>query len=410
MLGDFADDRVLPHRLGDLTETRFDLIKLNDSLWFAADHAMQITDVQIEDESIESWEQVTDADADGNVWTLVLLGAPAPPGVIPTASGVGKRNPSTGALIENPAEVMEYISGLAGRSDSFPMLRGECAENGYVARGSLDTLKSIRSWYDEIAYSFAAIWAPGAGRLYPTTTIKGARLPLDQSNSFGVVPIASLEDTCDVLRVSYNVDGSTGKAKRYVQLSARPHRYGGVPKEVVLKWTGKPTNAESIGRRMLQRMGGRTYSVTLTLKDTAARPGDWRRFEDHREWPTEDVNPYAMLLAIDCDPDKGTNGATLEVIADPPTVDVTSYSIAVPAEAGAAVDVQIVGNQATFGITDEKGRPMMDALASLDGGAAKKTNAQGKVTFFVTPATPPRKHQLAVDAPGYTTFILDVFL
>lgn len=410
MLGDFADDRVLPHRLGDLRETRFHLIKLNESLWFAADHAMTISDVQIDDESIASWEQQTETDEDGNVWTTVLLGAPAAPGVSVTASGVGRLNTDTGALIENPADVMAYVLALAGRSETFPMLRGECAANGYTAAGSLDSLKSINAWLDEIAYSFGAIWIPGAARLYPTTAVAGAVLPLDGSNATEVAVTADLQDTCDVLRVSYNVDQSNDRAQRYVELSASPYRYGGAPKEVVLKWTRKPTDAESIGRRMLQRMAGRTYAVELTIADASARPCEWRRFDSHREWPTDDVDPYAMILAISSELDKNTATATLAVTLDPPAIEVTSYSIAVPPNAGAAVDVEIVGNQATFTITDEDGQPIRDAFVSLDGGAAKKTNAQGKVTFAITPATPPRKHVLAIEATGFTPFVLDVYL
>lgn len=411
MLGDFAADHVLPHRLGDLRETRFSLVKINDSTWFVADHAFEVTDVQIDDASVQSWEQTTDSDDTGNLWTLVLLGAPAPPDAKVTASGVGRLNPATGALIENPAEIMEYVLRLAGRSERFPLLRAECAAAGYTAAGSLDELKSIRAWLDEIAYSFGAIWTPGNARLYPTRTIRGPVIPFDQTNAAGLSTSASLEDACDELRVSYNVDQSTGNARRYVQLSASPPRFGGVSREVTLKWARKPTDAEKIGRRMLERMGGRTYTTTLRTSDTSARPCDWRQFVSHREWPTSDADPVGMILAIDCEPGKRTSFVTLEVIADAPSVDVTGSSIAVPIEVGAAVDVEIADGEVTFRITDDDGKtPIVDAFVSLDGGTAKKTNAQGKVTFGVTPSDPPKKHELAVEAPGKTPFILDVFL
>lgn len=410
MLGDFADDRVLPHRYGDLRDTRFALVKLSDVLWFAADHAMTITDVQIDDVSIVAWEQVNQGDADGNVWTAVLLGAPAPPNSSITASGLGKLDATSGALIENPADVMRDVLVLAGRSETFPMLRAECAREGYTAAGTLDLLKSIRAWLDEIAYSFGAIWTPTAGRLFPTTLHRGPVLTYDQANAENFDVNATLEDSCDLLRVSYNFNLSTDRAQKYVQLSARPYRYGGVPVEVALKWTRKPSDAETIGRRMLQRMGGRLYTVKLTTSDTSTRPGEWRRFDGHLEWPTDDADPVGMVLAVSVTPNQHAAQVELEVILDPPTVAVTAHSIAIPPGVGAAVDVSIVGNEATFGVTDQNGSPIIDARVSLDGGAPKKTNAQGKVTFTIVPATPARRHELAVEAPGFTPFILDVYL
>lgn len=409
MLGDFADDRVLSHRLGDLRDTRFHLVKLSDTEWFAADHEMQITAVQIDDETTASWQQEIRGDAAGMVWTVVVLGAPAPPNASVTASGLGKRDRRTGRVIENPADIMEYVLRLAGRSETFPSLRAECAAAGLAGAGSLDVVKSIRGWLDEIAYSFGAIWIPSAARLYPTRAVQGPVLPLNRGNAEQLAMEASLEDTCDVLRVSYNLDQATDRAQKYVELSTRPHRFGGVPSEVVLRWLRKPDNAESVGTRMLQRMAG-SHQVNITTSDTQMRPCQWRRFEGHPEWPRPEVDPVVMVLAVSVAPDQGASEATLEFVSEPPAIVVTAHSVAVPPGAGAGVDVEITGGEATFGVTDDKGRAMPDALVSLDGGAPKRTNAQGKVSFTIVPADPPNRHLLAVEAPGYTPFTLDVYL
>lgn len=408
MLGDFADDRVLPHRLGDLRETRFSLVRLSDTEWFAADHAMQVTEVQIDDAPIASWAQELRDDGAGRVWTVVVLGAPAPPNSSVTASGIGKLNERTGRLIENPADQMEYVLRLGGRSETFPMLRAECAAAGLVGAGSLDVLKSIRAWLDNIAYSFGAIWTPEMARLYPTADSRGIRT-FNSETAQTLVVNGTLEDACDILRVSYNVDQSNDRAQRYVELSARPYRYGGVGAEVVLPWLRTPRNAESVGRRMLQQMAG-TLAVHLTTNDVTVRPGQWRRIEAHPEWPRGDANPVAMVLATDITPDAASAEVDLEYVIDPPTIVVTAHSVAVPPGVGAAVDVEIVGGEAIFGIADENGRSLINALVSLDGGAPKKTNAQGQVSFTITPSMPPKKHQLAVEAAGYTPFLLDVYL
>lgn len=288
------------------------------------------------------------------------------------------------------------------------MLRAECAAAGLVGAGSLDVLKSIRAWLDNIAYSFGAIWTPEMARLYPTADSRGIRT-FNSETAQTLVVNGTLEDACDILRVSYNVDQSNDRAQRYVELSARPYRYGGVGAEVVLPWLRTPRNAESVGRRMLQRMAG-TLAVHLTTNDVTVRPGQWRRIEAHPEWPRGDANPVAMVLATDITPDAASAEVDLEYVIDPPTIVVTAHSVAVPPGVGAAVDVEIVGGEAIFGIADENGRSLINALVSLDGGAPKKTNAQGQVSFTITPSMPPKKHQLAVEAAGYTPFLLDVYL
>ena len=57
MLGDFAEDEVLPQRFGDLRHSRFRLIKLSLTEWFAADHPMPISNVYIDDEETDGWAQ-----------------------------------------------------------------------------------------------------------------------------------------------------------------------------------------------------------------------------------------------------------------------------------------------------------------------------------------------------------------
>lgn len=413
MLGDFADDFALPHRLGDMRSSRFLLRKLSDTEWFAADHAMEVTAVQIDDESISGWEQQTRTDVDGNTWTVVVLAAPAPPNASVTASGIGRLDARTGRLIENPADIMEYMLRLAGRSEIFPQLRAETAAEGITHGGSIDVFKSIRSWLDNVAYSCGGVWTPELARLYPNPIVRGAVTDLDRFNAANIVVTTDIQDTCDVLRVSYNIDESNGRALNYVEISARPYSYGGVSKEVVLTWVRNASNAESIGRRMLQRMAGKTYTIALTATGdigSGVRPCQWVRLNDHPGWPIDDTNPVAMALATSITPDQRSSEIALEVTTAYPSVVVTAHSLAVPFEVGAAVDVAIVNGVARFTILDGNSKPIQDALVSLDGAAPKKTDGQGRVYFSITPAIPPRRHELAVDAPGFTPFVLDVYL
>lgn len=406
MLGDFADDRVLPHRLGDMRASRFELVKLTDSEWFAADHAMTVTDVQIDDESVAGWDQQLRTDGAGNTWTVVRLAAAAPRDSSVTASGTGRLDDRTGRLIENPADVMEYVLRLAGRAEIFPQLRAEAAAESLTLAGSLDALKSIRSWLDEIAYSCGAIWTTEAARLYPTSTVVGPVAEFYPETAEKVVVESDVDDTCDVLRVSYDIDGSTDRAAHYIELSARPLRYGGVSKEVTLKWLRTPANAETVGRRMLQRMAGELYAVALTSDQTTIRPCQWARLNNHPQWPIDATSPVGMVLATDVAPDQNSTEVVLEVVASTPTVAVTAHSLAVPRGTSSALDVVYSNGVATFTITDENGQPIRDAFVSLDGGQAKRTDQQGRVSFEATPGA----HVIAVDAAGYEPFQLGITL
>lgn len=410
VLGDFAGKQILAQRFGDLRNTRFPLQKLDDLTWFAADHPMPITRVFVDDEATESFASEIRGDDIGNTWTVVLLSAPAPPDAKVSASGTGRRNPDTGALIENPADIMEFVLRLAGRTETFPLLRAECAAAGIVLAGSLDREQSIRAWLDEIAYSAGAIWTPQAARLYPISYVRGSIVPLDRFSASDIVAQSSLDDTADILHLSYDLNDATGQPQQFVELTASPQRFGGIVAEVTLRWMRQAANAETIGRRMLGRMAGVRYDVTHSTDQTSLRPCQWTRIVDHPQWPIPGGDPVAMVKAVDVDLQGKTSSITSEVIASTPTISVTAHSVALPSTTSAAVSVSVANGVATFTIYDENGKPIKGAQCSLDGAAAKKTNEAGKVAFSITPATPPKKHTLAVQAPGYTPFLTDIFL
>lgn len=409
-LGDFATNEVLPIRLGDLRNTRFRLVKLDDSTWLAADHPMPITAVYVDDEATEGYDTQLRSDAAGHSWTVVRLAAPAPPDAKVSASGIGVRDPVSGDLIENPAALMEFVLRRAGRDETFPLLRAECAANDIVLANSLDRLQTIQAWLDEIAYSAGAMWTPEAARLYPTTQINGYVAKLDRFAATELKVNSKLNDTADILRLSYDLNDATGRPQQFVELTASPQRFGGVVMEVELRWLRKSGNAEAIGRRMLQRMAGIRYNVEHDTDQIQLRPCMWTRLTDHPQWPIPGPDPTPMVLAIDVNSDQKTATVTSEVIASTPTITVTAHSVALPSTVTAAVAIAIANGIAVFTISDTDGKPVKDAQCSLDGGAAKKTNEEGKVAFSVTPATPPKKHQLAVQAPGFTPFLLDVYL
>jgi hypothetical protein len=186
VLGDFAEDKVLPHRYGDLTSARFPLIRLSDSRFLVADHPMEVTRVFTDGEETVSWEASLESDDTGHTWTIVTLGAPAPRDTVVTACGKGKLNPTTGALLENPGEILQDIYRLGGRLDDWGQLRAEASAAGLVMAGSVTDAAQFAKYADDVTISAGAIWTPGMSRIYPTTDVAGPVIDLDKMTASGV--------------------------------------------------------------------------------------------------------------------------------------------------------------------------------------------------------------------------------
>jgi len=411
-LGPFAVDEVLPLRFGDLRDTRFELLKLDDSRWFVADHVMEVTAVYINDEATLSYAVETVSDVEGHTWTIVRLAAPAPADARVSASGLGLRDDDTGELIENPAAIMEYLLRIAGRDDLiFPLLRSETSEQGIVFAGSIDTEQTIRAWLDDLAYSCGAIWQPQLARLYPITIADAPIFDLTIETDDSISVTTSLDDTADVLRVKYGWNSAIDRPQSSIELTANPQRFGGVAAERTLKWLRLANNAESVGRRMLQRMAGVRYSITLKTKRVELRPCQWTRIVAHPGWPIAGADPVPMLLSVDASPNDNTARHTSEWIKSYPEIAVTAHTVALPDTRGGSVEIAVRDGIIELTITENDGStPLKDALVSLDGGPARRTDESGKVTFFVTPSVPPKKHQIEIDAPGKEPVKMDFLL
>jgi len=410
VLGSFAGHDVLSHRFGDLRQTRFPLFRLSDTEWFAADHPMPITETFVDDQKTLGFDVQIRGDDVGNTYTVVRLAAPAKPGAKISASGLGRRDPVSGELLQNPADIMEFILRLAGRDEVFPLLRAECAAAGIVLAGSLDRVQSIRAWLDEIAYSSGAIWTTEAACLYPIVYTGGRRVDLDRKAAYSVKPASQLDDTADVLHLSYDMNDATGQPGQFVELTASPQRFGGIVVERTLRWLRQSANAETIGKRMLARMAGERYTVTYSTDQYRMRPCRWTRLVDHPQWFAPGDDPTLMTVAVDVDLQTKRAAVTAETVRSSPAIEVTAHSIALPSTTSPALAVAFSDGVATFTAFDQHGDPVKNALVSLDGLPAKKTNEEGRVSFNVAPASPPRAHQVVFAAPGFLSQTLQIFL
>jgi hypothetical protein len=397
-LGNFAEEFVLAHRYGDLTSGRFALQRLDDSTFFVADHPMPVTAVFIDDQTTKSWDRKISSDGVGNVWTVVRLAAPAPNGARVSACGTGKRNPRTGALIDNPADIIEDVLRIAGRDDRWwDQLRAEAAAEGLRLAGSLDSALTIGAVIDAICASCGAIWAPGMARLYPTANVAGYIAQLDKQKVSNIEVTANLDNTCDILRVYYDPDAAAEKSQHFIELSANPLRYGGISQQLSMPWLRTPGNAESVGRRMLQWFAGERYDVSYDCGDKRIRCGVWNTLTSHPEWPIPGADPTVMVLGATVTPGSNTVQCSGSALLSVPIVTVTGHTLALPATRDAAVEVEIKDGILTFIVTDRDSKPVPGVLVGLDGGQPQTTDAQGIARF---PQPKKGEHKLAIQAPG----------
>jgi hypothetical protein len=414
MLGDYSDDVPLQWVLGDMTEAPFNLIRLTDTRYFAADHPMDVTKAFAGRQRVYNWLAALESDEEGHTYTVVQFDAAIPQGTEMTACGRGYRDPDTGALVENFGDAAEVVTNrIARRNDDWSGVRSECSAADLRAAGVIDTRQALKTQIDQLTLSAGIIWWHGGARLYPTAADPSPVLDLDVSEVGDLNVAASLNDTADVLRLAYDYSPASQRALHYIELSATPQRYGGIAKEVVYPFLRTPKNAETVGRAVLQRLAAARYDVTFTSHNIAIRPGTWVRLLDadgispNPEWMISDDPPTVMVLECEIDRDRREVKVTrAEALVDKPEVTVTAHSLALPDDIEPAIDVAFRDGVATFTITDENGKPLPRARVSLDGSAAKTTDAQGKVRFV----TNAGQHTLAIDPPGYASFSITVTL
>lgn len=398
-LGDYATAVPIPQRYGDLSARRFRLIRLNATEYLAAGHPMTILDVYVDDEETAAYELDLLRDDAGNVSQLVRFAAPLGTNQTASATGTGKRNPRTGALIENPADLAEDVLAQAGVTALFPLLRQQAAAEGLRLAGSITEPRTVRAIVDEIMASAGAIWTPEFARLYPASTIAGPIHELDATAAGGMDdPYSDLEDTADVLRVAYDFSEAADRPQHHLELSASPQRYGGLAAELELPWVWLPANAESIGSRVLGFKAGERYRLPrITVNRDDLRPGAAVRLVDVPEWAVDDSDPVVMVLSVDVDGNTGATRIAGETVLSTPAIRVTAVSIALPDTTKGGVDVRIVNGLATFTALDDDGKPLYGARMTLDGVGPRTVNDKGEASFAIVGG----KHLLVIEREGF---------
>lgn len=395
-LGDYAEDFVLALRFGDLSRASFKCGRLSDKEFCAAGHAMRITSVQTDAVEEVNYDVEVRPDGLGGLITVIVYGAAVPLGATVTACGIGMLNPLTGALLENPADIVEFLFRFQGRTETFSDFRAECAAAGFRAAGSIEAAMSLRDATDDIMGSFGAIWTQTGARIYPSAP-SGFIGELDYYTVANLTFKASDRDIGDVLRIAYDVRTSDGTPQHYIEFRANPQTFGGlVQAPPAFNWLRRPVDADKVSRPRLLRIAGQRYDVTFDKTGGKIRPREWYRLVNHPELSIDAVNPLIMILAVTAAPSSDSAACEGETIIASPAVELSAHSLALPGTTSATVDTGLKDGVFLATIVGDDNKPAPGARVSFDGGPAKVTDAKGQVSF---PAGHGH-HVLVIALPG----------
>ncbi|MDZ7655620.1 MAG: hypothetical protein U0997_06715 [Sulfurimicrobium sp.] len=403
-LGDYTEDAILPVVYGDLSQSAVPLVKLSETEYLAADHPATITAVFVDGQETKGWSGSTKIDITGHAYCAVTLSAPAEQGAEITAAMRGKRHATTGALIEHPADILQDVLSLAGKAWDLSRLKAELP--GVRLAGRLDRQQSVRAWLDEITQSCGVVWAERFAASYPASA-GVAVAALDARNCQPGSISASIQDAADRLQIAFDYHPAKQTYAQYMELSAKPSPFGaaGAPiAKLEAPWLRQPADALALGKRLLSRLAMQRASIEIE-SGKAISVGDWLTLT-HPALPV-DGQQAMMALSMEYHPGKPGRRISGEIAwGETPIITLDHHARAIRPKAEGGVDVAYANGIATFTILGPDGKPLPNALVSLDNSAAKKTNAQGKVSFEAKPG----RHVIAVEADGYIPFELEVML
>lgn len=346
----------------------------------------------------------------GQSIALLELASPLAANASLTAVVRGRIDPATGALIENPADVLLDILRLAGHDLSATALaevRAACA--GLTIAGLLSPDLTLRAQLAEIADSVGLLWSPqmpGIARRWPIEArpdgepIHARWRELDLSE---VAADARQDTLSTVLRVEFDWDWAANKARQSVTLQASTATVFG-QREAALsaKWLTIPAQAIARGTAWLQAAARPRWKIDLQADlDPAVPPGGW--FEVAH--PLLPVSGACLALSAEWDWSNQRQSLHTERSVGPlPAVSVITVG-GLFAEPDSNLRVSYADGVATLVIVDPNGAPIRDAVVTL-GSQKGKTDRTGTVRFKIDRGTYP----IAVEAAGFTASSAEITL
>lgn len=396
-----AARRVLPWVYGRVTLAP---VPLDDAglEWLVADHpVVAVESVRSAGKALDGWQLVQRLDETGRAIATIRL-TRAPEGDL-AVQVVGRRDDTSGALLEHPAAIAADLLRRCGWSPAADAFQGLRDDFPGLALGMVFAEREtrLRGAIAQVIEPLGAVWVadPPAAR---RRTIGAPMATLTVLNVERISAEATAGELATVARAAFGYDWAIGGARQAVTVSAPDavQAYGRLEVELDMGAVRTARDALSIAQARLAMMARPGWTLRATVDAyLAIAPGDTVAV-DHPRVPAGS----ALALSTARDRSRGT----LEIVAwmpagSAPRIEMIQRALAVDA-ASPDDSVTYKDGVATFTITDAGGNPLASAAVTLDSQETRETDAQGRVQFRAERGA----HTLDVYLAGYAPFSFEV--
>jgi hypothetical protein len=415
ILGSFDKNEQIQLAYGDLTASPTALVRLDDVRYVFSDGSAEVTGVLVDREETDAYEVAVQVFA-GAPATIITLSAPPPEGAVVTAYGKGRRSRKTGELIESPADILEDLLLIAGyvstpglddlRAETKALRLARAVPGGYT----------LRYWLDNLMTSIGGFWTPRHTGLYPPISWHGAPtiaptlspLTIELTNA-----VVDSDDYRSQLLVGFSYSTGLSRFDQALTLKARLSPFDVEPQvnnePYDCGWIRSPNDALAVGKRLLSRYVTDRVRVQFKTNHPDVIAGALLEPFEHPRVPgTQQGSRPIFILNVTHSLVGGVKNAEGEVLLRDPeiVVDVVSRSVGFVKPQAAALEVIFKNGIATFAIIDENNAAVVDAFVALDNGVAKRTDAEGRVSFEAAAG----QHVVAVQKEDYQPFEIEITL
>lgn len=398
-----AASRALPWVYGRVTLAPVPLDEAGLE-WLVADHpVVAVEAVRSAGKAIDGWQLVQRLDETGRaIATLRLTRAP---GVDLAVQVVGRRDDTSGALLEHPAAIAADLLRRCGWSPAGDAFQGLRDDFPSVALGLVfaERETTLRAAVAQVIEPLGAVWfadPPTARRRAIGTPV----VELDVRVVDQLTAEAAAGDLATVARAAFDFDWAASGARQSVTVTAPDavREYGRLEVEMHLPGVRTARDALAIASARLADLARPGWTIRATVDGALQVACGEYVAMSHPRVPVG----TAMVLSTARDHARGTLDLVMWMPSGAaPRVEMTQRAHAVDA-ARPDNSVTYKDGVATFTITDDAGSPLAGAAVTLDGADTRKTDAQGRVQF----RSERGAHTLTVYLAGYEVFEIEVFV
>lgn len=317
--------------------------------------------------------------------SIVRLGAALADGSTVTVSAIGQRDPTSGALIDNPADLIAYLIARFARqaipAQHVDALRHRCNQLGIRVAYQLTESITIAELINSLASGVGLGWTYGQFALLPELTPQAAVEAIEDEEVIGEESFVGHRPTTE-LKLNYLYHPALDDYQRHITLrSANYSAATAASLELFSPWLVDDYSAFEYGSRLLTWLSRYAYRGQLTVK-TARRIGTWYTVS-HPRLP---IAPAPSLVF-------GTVPLAAGYALSLLHVSPRTHAIRLVLEATRADTPQVGGIEQTeadgrlvLKIIGDDLQPAPGALVTLDNGATHRADESGIVIFTDVPA------------------------